>query len=729
MSARREIPDKTTQFKIHGLDCVDEIAALRRVVGPVVGGPDRLSFDLLNATMTAPVEVATADVLTAVARSGLRAEVLGAAAPLLDPGARRERQLRALLTAFAGILTVAGFLVHAVEAGGALQAVGREGLGHTHAVPFPSTILYTAAILCGVWFVLPRAWTAARRLRPDMNLLMTIAVIGAVVLGEWLEASTVAFLFAVSLALETWSISRARRAIAALLDLSPPMARLRAADGHEQSVPLSEVAIGASFVVFPGERFPLDGVVESGFSAVNQSPITGESVPVEKGSGDDVSAGTINGDGVVVARATHLSGDTTLAHIIRLVRDAQGKRAAAEQWVERFARYYTPLVMALAVIVSVLPPLLAGGGWSDWFYRALVLLVIACPCALVISTPVSVVAALAAAARMGILIKGGMFLELPARLRAMAFDKTGTVTLGRPAVSSILPLNGHTERELLERIGALEMRSEHPLARAIVEYANQRAIDLQPAEDVTILQGKGAIGNVRGKTYWVGSHRYLEERGLEDAAIHARLDELLAEGGTVVVAGTDEHVCGLIALADSPRPGVGRVLQELHVLGIRRLVMLTGDNRPTAESIAKSVGMDDVRAELLPNDKVAIIEDLVREHGNVAMIGDGVNDAPAMARATLGIAMGAAGTDAAIETADVALMSDDLAKLPWLIRHSRRTVGIIQQNIAFALTVKALFVVLTFTGTATLWSAIAADMGASLLVILNGLRLLRLGER
>ncbi len=712
------------RFKIHGLDCAEEVTALRREVGPLVGGPDRLSFDLLNATMTAPGDASAPAVLTAVARAGLRAEVVNEAPSALDPGVRRERRVRALLTTLSGLFTLAGFVFHAVLAGGIEQAIGREGLGHTHAVPLPSRVLYTLAILCGVRFVAPRAWHAARRLRPDMNLLMTVAVIGAVAIGEWFEASTVAFLFAVSLALETWSIGRARRAVAALLDLSPPTARLRAEDGTDRIVPLSEVEIGARFVVRPGERLPLDGVVHSGESSVNQAPITGESVPAGKKPGDEVFAGTINGDGALVVRATRLAGDTTLAHIIRLVRDAQGKRANAERWVEQFARYYTPAAMTLSVAVLLVPPLLLGGDWGAWLYRALVLIVIACPCALVISTPVSIVAALASAARAGVLVKGGVFLELPAKLKAVAFDKTGTLTVGQPTVTSMLPLNGHTEQELLERIGALEARSEHPLGRAIVEYVKQRGVKVTPAESFSILQGRGATGTVGGKTYWVGSHRHLEERGLEERAVHDELDRLSAVGSTVVVAGTDEHVCGFIALADAPRPGLERVLQDLRNLGIRHVVMLTGDNRPTAEALGRAVGVDEVRAELLPADKVALIEELTREHGSVAMVGDGVNDAPAMARATFGIAMGVAGTDAAIETADVALMSDDLSKVPWLIRHSRRTVRIIRQNIGFALAVKALFVALTFVGAATLWSAIAADMGASLLVIFNGLRLL-----
>jgi Cd2+/Zn2+-exporting ATPase len=581
------------------------------------------------------------------------------------------------------------------------------------------------AILSGTWSVLPKAWRALRSLRPDMNLLMTIAVLGAVGIGEWFEGATVAFLFSLSLALESWSVGRARRAVAALMDLTPQMARIRHPDGREEEIPAERVEVGSVLVVKPGERIPLDGVVARGESEVNQAPITGESVPAAKRSGEQVFAGTINGDGALEIDVTKAAGETTLAHIIRLVEEAHSRRAPAEQWVEKFARIYTPAVMALALGVLVVPPLALGGAWDVWIYRALVLLVIACPCALVISTPVSIVAALAAAARNGVLVKGGLFLEIPARLRAVALDKTGTLTYGRPNVVEVVPLAGHDEPGLLQRVGALEARSEHPLGRAILEYAKERGVEVRPADDFRILQGKGASGRFEGREYWLGSHRYLEERGQETEEIHDRLESMSSAGRTVVVVGTGEHVCGLIGVADSVRPESRLAVAAMRAAGVQRIVILTGDNRGTAEAIARETGIDEVRAEMLPAEKVAAIDELLARYGVVAMIGDGVNDAPAMARATISIAMGAAGSDAAIETADVALMADDLSKLPWLIRHSRRTLGVIRQNITFSLAVKAVFVVATFAGLASLWAAIAADMGASLLVIANGLRLLR----
>ena len=426
----------------------------------------------------------------------------------------------------------------------------------------------------------------------------------------------------------------------------------------------------------------------------------------------------------MLIRSTKPAGETTLANIIRLVGEAHSRKAPSEQWVEKFARIYTPAVMATALAVLLVPPLLFGGSWEYWFFNALVLLVIACPCALVISTPVSIVASLTAAARQGVLVKGGVFIEAPARLRAIAFDKTGTLTQGRPSVVEVVPLNGHDESELMERALALESQSEHPLAHAIVEYATQKGIKASPADDFQVIQGKGAVGHFNGRLFWLGSHRYVKERGQETPAIHERLEQMSETGRSVVVVGNEEHVCGLIALADAIRPTTRDTLNRLREAGIKHLIMLTGDNAPTAQAIAEQVGLTDFRAELLPEDKIAAVEALVSEYGSVAMVGDGVNDAPALARASVGIAMGAAGTDAAIETADIALMTDDLSRLPWLVYHSRRTLAIIRQNISFSLAIKAIFVGLTFFGMASLWAAIAADMGASLLVIFNGLRLL-----
>lgn len=717
-------PDKLL-FRIHGMDCAEEVALLKRQLGPLVGGEDRLAFDILNGKLTVDSEdsaVTSTAVIQAVARTGMRAEVW-AEEKSQTGGGFWSRYGRIVLTTASGLLGAAGLLIHAQLAGGIARALASEGI--TGGAAWVPITFYVLGIVAGVWYIVPKAWRAAVAFRPDMNLLMTVAVVGAAAIGQWLEAVTVAFLFSVSLLLESWSIGRARRAVAALMDLAPPSARVRDAEGNEQEVAPQDVAVGAVFLVRPGEKIALDGRVVRGTSDVDQAPITGESVPVPKTEGSEVFAGTINGDGVLEVECTRAASDTTLAHIIRMVGEAQSRRSPSEKWVEKFARVYTPVVMALAVTVFLLPPVLLGGAWSDWIYRSLVLLVIACPCALVISTPVSVVAALALAARNGVLIKGGVFVEVPAHLLAMAMDKTGTLTEGKPAVVDVVPMSGHDKTELLQRVAALESHSNHPLARAIVEAAQQRGVGIPDADQFEIIPGKGATGHIDGKPYWLGSHRYLEQRRQETPEVHQQLEAMQQAGRTVVVVGNDAHVCGFITLADSLRPAAAETLRRLHKQGIEHLVMLTGDNRGTAQVIARQAGVDEIHAELLPQDKVAVVESLVEKYGQVAMVGDGINDAPALARASLGIAMGAAGSDAAIETADIALMSDDLLKLPWLIGHSRRTIAVIRQNVTFALAVKVVFVVLTFAGYASLWAAIAADMGASLLVIFNGLRLLK----
>lgn len=708
--------DEKLKLRIHGMDCVEEVTLLKRELIPLLGDEDRLGFDLLNGKLTvdtSSLDVSRADVLSAVERSGLKSEPWQDGSEASVDLSFWQQHQRSILTAVSGLFGLAGLVVQLVTA------------SESDSVPLAAIAVYSLGIVAGLLMVLPKALRSLLSMRPDMNLLMSVAVIGAVLIGEWFEGATVAFLFSLSLLLESWSVGRARRAIASLMDLSPPTAHFRDETGEVRDVAPTEVPVGSTVIVRPGEKIPLDGRVFSGISGVNQAPITGESVPVEKELGDEVFAGTINGDGLLEIETTKAADDTTLARIIKMVGDAGSKRAPSEKWVEKFAAIYTPVVMIVALLMLLIPPLAFGGDWSEWLYRSLVLLVIACPCALVISTPVSVVAALAAAARNGVLIKGGVFIELPAQLKAIAMDKTGTLTQGAPAVVDVVPMNGHDEAELLMRAGALELNSNHPLACAIVEVTKRRNIEVTPAENFETIQGKGAAGVINGKPFWLGSHRYLEQRGQETPEVHEQLESMQEAGRTVVVVGNEEHVCGFITLADAIRKETRDAIRQLHEAGVEHLVMLTGDNEGTARAIAKEAGIDEVHAELLPEDKVAAVERLVDKYGYVAMIGDGVNDAPALARASLGLAMGAAGSDAAIETADIALMSDDLSKLPWLIHHSHRTLKIIRQNIVFSLALKVLFVILTFAGFASLWAAIAADMGASLLVIANGLRLLR----
>jgi Cd2+/Zn2+-exporting ATPase len=614
------------EFKIEGMDCAEEVAVLKRELGPLVGDRDRLGFDVLNGKLTiseGPAEISPAAVMEAVARTGMRAEVWRDGPRSSDDETWFQRNGRTALTALSGTLTALGLHLHASITGSLQGAIGSEGMGLAQRTPALVQTVYGLGIVAGVWLVLPRAWLALRRVRPDMNLLMTLAVAGAVALGDWFEASTVAFLFALSLMLERWSVGHARRAVETLLDLSPPVARLLTSDGGTSEVAPDQVPVGKRFLVKPGERFPLDGRVVGGNSHTNQAPITGESMPVAKGPGDVVFAGTINGDGALEVESTKPAGATTLAHLIRMVSEAQSRRSGSEQWVERFAQVYTPAIIVLAVLVFVVPPLAVGGSWADWFYRALVLLVIGCPCALVISTPVTVVAAIAAAARQGVLIKGGLFVEIPGRVRAVAFDKTGTLTKGRPAVVGVYPLNGHTEAELLERVAALESRSEHPLAKAILAHAHERSVPIRPADDYQIIPGKGATARFNGETYWLGSHRYLEERGQETGEVHEKLEALSQGGVTVVVVGNQRHVCGYVTLADRVRANARQAVEELRALGVEKTVMLTGDNTPTATAIAEAAGVSDVRAELLPADKVNEVAGLVPKFRTVATVGDG----------------------------------------------------------------------------------------------------------
>jgi Cd2+/Zn2+-exporting ATPase len=718
------------------MDCAEETESLRQTVGRLPGVVS-LSFNLLNGTMEVALSDESLDdasIVAAAKRAGLDAAAHGggpggAAAPSGGGGYWR-RNGRALLCWASGLLIAAGFAAHALLHGDFLHALLGTGGGEAHRYPALSILFYVAAAAAGSGFILPKAWAAARRMRPDMNLLMTLAVVGAMAVGEWLEAATVAFLFALSLLLESWSVGRARRAIQSLLDVTPPTARtLCPHDGDIVERPVGQIEVGVTVLVRPGERLPLDGVITKGATAVNQAPITGESAPVRKEPGDEVWAGTINETGAIEFRVTRPAEDTALSRIIRMVEEAQSRRAPSEQWVEKFARSYTPAMMLFAVLVAVAPPLLFGGAWGAWFYEALVLLVIACPCALVISTPVSIVSALSAAARAGVLVKGGAFLEAAATLHVIALDKTGTVTLGHPEIQRIVPLNGHTELELLARAAAVEAHSDHPLAQAILRCAAARQVAVPPAEGFRIFKGKGAEGLIGGRLFWLGSHRLLHEKALETPAVHAQIEAMEDLGHSVVVIGNEVHVCGLLGIADTVRKEAAAAIREMRAAGVGQVVMLTGDNAGTAHAVARAVGIGDVRAELLPEDKLRAVEAFVRSDGPTAMIGDGINDAPALAAATLGIAMGAAGSDAAIETADIALMSDDLAKVPWLIRHAQRTLRVIRQNIFFALSVKLLFMALALMNLGTLWMAIAADTGASLLVILNALRLLRAQNR
>ncbi len=589
----------------------------------------------------------------------------------------------------------------------------------------PEWLVATLAILAILGAGLPtyrKGWIALKNRNLNINALMSIAVTGALLIGQWPEAAMVSVLFAIAELIEARSLERARDAIRGLLQLAPEQATVFV-DGQWRERPAREVQPGARLRVRPGERIALDGEVLSGRSSVNQAPITGESLPVEKDLGDPLFAGTINGEGELEYRATRAADDSTLARIIHAVEAAQGSRAPTQRFVDQFSRIYTPVVILIAVFTALLPPLLLDGVWLDWLYRALVLLVIACPCALVISTPVTIVSGLAAAARGGILIKGGVFLEQGRKLAWVALDKTGTLTEGRPRQTDFELLR-EDDRDPRALAASLAARSDHPVSQAVARAAEADGIALYAVDRLAALPGRGVTGLIEGRNYHLGNHRLIEELGICSRELEARLDTLEAQGKTVVALCGESAVLALFAVADTVRDSSREAIRQLHELGVKTL-MLSGDNPHTVQAIAAQVGMDDARGDLLPEDKLAEIGRRQADGIAVGMVGDGINDAPALARADIGFAMGAAGTDAAIETAGVALMDDDLRKLPRFIRLSRHTHSVLMQNISLALGIKAVFLALTLMGQGTLWMAVFADMGASLLVVFNGMRLLR----
>ncbi|WP_153127035.1 heavy metal translocating P-type ATPase [Peribacillus tepidiphilus] len=590
---------------------------------------------------------------------------------------------------------------------------------------------FAASILIGGYSLFLKGLKNLVRFQFDMNTLMTVAIIGAAIIGEWSEGAIVVILFAISEALERYSMDKARQSIRSLMDIAPKEALIRR-NGQEMMVPVDDIEVGDIMIVKPGQKLAMDGVIVKGTSALNQAAITGESVPVTKTVDDEVFAGTLNEEGLLEVRVTKRVEDTTIAKIIHLVEEAQAERAPSQAFVDRFAKYYTPAIMGAAVLLAIVPPLVTGGDWYEWLYRGLTLLVVGCPCALVISTPLSIVTAIGNAAKNGVLIKGGIHLEQAGDLSVIAFDKTGTLTRGVPEVTDFIVFGGKGEQELTAVAAAIEYGSQHPLASAILRYAENKNIDFvsYQVEDFQSITGKGVKALVNGKLYYIGSSKLFEE--LENVAVSQEMkQQILAlqnEGKTVMVLGTDQEALAFIAVADEVRETSKSVIQKLHEIGIQKTVMLTGDNKGTALAIGKQLGVSEIQAELLPQDKLEFIKLLRDQYGKVAMVGDGVNDAPALAAATVGVAMGGAGTDTALETADIALMADDLSKLPYTIKLSRKALQIIKQNISFALGLKALALIFIVLGLLNLWLAILADMGATVLVTLNSMRLIRVKE-
>jgi Cd2+/Zn2+-exporting ATPase len=698
---------RLSSFRIEAMDCPTEQTLIQNKLGKL-DGVQRLEFNLINRVLGVTHDLPNdAQIIKAIESLGMQAEPLtaGQEKPTHTPPAPAKPWWPLALSG--------------------ITALGAEVIHFTSVAPnWVVALVALVSILSGGLGTYKKGWIALKNLNLNINALMSIAVTGAVLIGQWPEAAMVMFLFTVAELIEAKSLDRARNAISGLMQMAPEQATVQQADGSWRVEEVKSIALGARVRVRPGERVGLDGDVVAGRSTIDQAPITGESLPVDKTVGDKVFAGTINQAGELEYSVTAAADQSTLARIIHAVEQAQGARAPTQRFVDRFSTIYTPVVFVLALAVAVIPPLFMGANWFDWIYRALVLLVVACPCALVISTPVTIVSGLAAAARKGILVKGGVYLEGGHKLDYLALDKTGTITHGKPVQTDYLALDPVVETTAPALAASLAARSDHPVSRAIAHAAVDKKLALQVVDNFAALAGRGVRGDIDGQTYHLGNHRLVEDLGLCSPELEAKLFALEKQGKSVVLLLDSTKPLALFAVADTVKESSREAIRQLHDLGINTL-MLTGDNAHTAEAIAAQVGMDRAHGDLLPEDKLQVIEKLYAEGHRVGMVGDGINDAPALARSEIGFAMAAAGTDTAIETADVALMDDDLRKIPAFIRLSRQTSSILKQNIALALVIKAIFLGVTFAGFATMWMAVFADMGVSLLVVFNGLRLLR----
>jgi len=697
-----------TIYRIVGLDCGDCAAKLERRVA-MLAGVSLATINFATGKMTVEHAGDDAVILQAVQQAGYSAETEQGLSrrPVAAPA--WWKNIRTLATLASGTLLAAAL------------ALSWLGVSDNFVTP-----LYALAAVTGGFHAAKSGLYGLRTLSLDMNFLMSAAIIGAAAIGEWSEGATVAFLFSLGNTLQTYTMEKTRRSIESLMELAPPEALVRKGS-REQRLPVEEIAVGDIIIVKPGERIAMDGTIVGGASAVNQATITGESIPVEKNPGDSVYAGTVNEQGALEIQVTRIAANSTLAKIFHLVEEAQGQKAPSQQFVDVFAKYYTPLVLAAAAGVMTLPWLLFQQPFAPWFYNGLVLLVISCPCALVISTPVSIVSAIGNASRHGVLIKGGAYLEEMSAITAIAFDKTGTLTQGRPTVTDIVVVDGSSETEVVLLAASIETRSEHPVARAVVQRA--KGLELQPIEQFKALVGRGAQAEIGGRLTYIGNPRLFGELGHDIRPYEQTLANLEQQGKTVLLLGSQERIRALIAVADTLRDNSQEVVRSLHREGLKHIAMLTGDNGRVAGAIAATLDLDAFHSDLLPEDKVAAIKRMHLEHGKVAMVGEGINDAPALASATVGIAMGVAGSDTALETADITLMTDDLGKLTYIMQLSRKTVAIIKQNIGFSILIKVVFILFLFFNMATLWLAVFADMGASLLVTLNAMRLMRRLQR
>lgn len=705
LSEKTSADARLSSFRIEAMDCPTEQTLIQNKLGKLAG-VQQLEFNLINRVLGVTHNLPGTEPITEAIKSlGMHAEPLQAGVDAPAPAAVKKHWWPLALSG--------------------LTALGAEVIHFTSAAPdWVVAVVALVSILSGGLGTYKKGWIALKNRNLNINALMSIAVTGAILIGQWPEAAMVMFLFTVAELIEARSLDRARNAISGLMQMTPEQATVLQADGNWREQEVKSVDLGARVRVKPGERIALDGAVVSGSSTIDQAPITGESLPVEKTVGDKVFAGTINQAGSLEYTVTAAANNSTLARIIHAVEQAQGARAPTQRFVDQFSKIYTPAVFVFALAVAIIPPLFMGAAWFDWIYRALVLLVVACPCALVISTPVTIVSGLAAAARKGILVKGGVYLEGGFKLDYLALDKTGTITHGKPVQTDYLSLDPTADATAPAIAAALAGRSDHPVSLAIANAAVDKNFAAPTVDNFAALGGRGVKGDINGQTYHLGNHRLVEELGLCSPQLEEKLFALEKQGKSVVLLLDSSGPLALFAVADTVKETSREAILQLHELGVKTL-MLTGDNVHTAQAIAAQVGIDEARGDLLPTDKLQAIEDLYKQGHRVGMVGDGINDAPALARAEIGFAMAAAGTDTAIETADVALMDDDLRKIPAFISLSRNTASILKQNIALALVIKAIFLAVTFAGLATMWMAVFADMGVSLLVVFNGLRLLR----
>lgn len=702
-----DFPDsKSSVIRLEGLDCADCAAKLERTILAMSGVKDaQVSF--AAAKMKINHQIPLSEILKVIEKMGYRGRAEGAA------GAEEKISIWKSNKYYLSTLLSGMLLLIAVS----LQIM-----------QIPETWVhasYLLAIVLGGYLparaglaLLLTSWEA------DMNLLMILAASGAVAIGQLAEAAVVVFLFSLGNALQGYSMDKTRNSVRALMDLAPPEALVRR-NGREQVIPVESIVVGDIFIVRPGEKIAMDGVILKGSSALNEASITGESIPVDKGPGERVYAGTMNSWGALEVEVERLAEDNTINRIIAMIEEAEEQRAPSQQFVDRFARYYTPAVILAAILVALLPPLLFGQPGEKWFYEALAMLLVACPCALIISTPVAIVSAIGTAARNGVLVKGGVHLEEMGRIKVLAFDKTGTLTRGKPRITDIISSRGLDKNEVLRRAASLEARSEHPLAETVVEQARKLGLELAEVSNFRAMSGRGAAAEIEGKSCYVGNQRLFSEVGIAIQGQEELIAELEGAGKTLILLGDEKELLGIIALADELRENSREAIRQLKKKGIKKSIILSGDNERAARAMALSANVDEYRAGLLPEGKVQAIRTLLEKHEKVAMVGDGVNDAPALAISTVGIAMGVAGSDAALETADIALMADDLSRLPYTVELGRRTLRIIRQNIVFSLLLKAIILSLVIPGWLTLWLAVAGDMGTSLLVTLNGMRLTR----